>query len=44
MQGNVILLDADNKPIGVTKKIKAHVKGLKHKAYSVFILNNLSSK
>lgn len=35
----VILVDANNRPIGLMPKMEAHEKGLLHRAFSVFILN-----
>lgn len=35
----VILVDENDKPIGVAEKMEAHEKGLLHRAFSVFIFN-----
>lgn len=35
----VILVDENDKPIGLMEKIEAHEKALLHRAFSVFILN-----
>ena len=39
---HVILVDENDQPIGLMEKIEAHQKGLLHRAFSVFILNNKS--
>lgn len=36
----VILVDRDDKPIGLMNKMEAHEKALLHRAFSVFILNS----
>ena len=36
----VILVDENDKPIGLMEKIEAHEKALLHRAFSVFILNS----
>ncbi len=36
----VILVDRNNKKIGLEEKIKAHQKGLLHRAFSIFIFNS----
>ena len=36
----VILVDKNNKEIGFEEKIKAHKKGLLHRAFSIFIFNS----
>lgn len=36
----VVLVDADDREIGVTGKLEAHRRGLLHRAFSVFILND----
>jgi len=36
----VILVDKNDKPLGVAKKMEAHQKGLLHRAFSVFIFNS----
>ncbi len=36
----VILVDVKDKPIGVAEKMEAHQKGLRHRAFSVFIFNS----
>lgn len=37
---NVILVDADDQPIGEMEKLVAHQKGALHRAFSVFIFSN----
>ena len=37
---NVILVNDKDEEIGICEKIKAHVEGKKHRAFSVFIFNN----
>ncbi|MDR0606370.1 MAG: isopentenyl-diphosphate Delta-isomerase [Bacteroidales bacterium] len=37
---NVILVDYNNKEIGVSEKIEAHKYGFLHKAFSIFVLND----
>ena len=36
----VILVDEKDRPVGVAEKMKAHQKGLLHRAFSVFIFNS----
>lgn len=36
----VILVDKNDKPVGVAEKMEAHRKGLLHRAFSVFIFNS----
>ena len=36
----VILVDRNNNPIGVSEKMEAHEKGLLHRAFSIFIFNS----
>jgi isopentenyl-diphosphate Delta-isomerase len=36
----VILVDLEDRPIGVMEKLEAHQKGLLHRAFSVFLINN----
>ncbi len=36
----VVLVDADDREIGVAEKLEAHRRGLLHRAFSVFILND----
>lgn len=36
----VILVDRNDKPIGLMEKMEAHEKGLLHRAFSVFIMND----
>jgi isopentenyl-diphosphate delta-isomerase len=36
----VILVDENDKPVGVAEKMEAHEKGLLHRAFSVFIFNS----
>jgi len=36
----VILVDPNDRPIGFMEKMEAHQKGLLHRAFSIFILNN----
>ena len=40
----VILVDQNDKPIGVAEKLEAHRKGLCHRAFSVFIFRNSPQK
>ena len=35
----VVLVDADDRPLGVTGKWQAHLEGLRHRAVSVFLFN-----
>jgi isopentenyl-diphosphate Delta-isomerase len=39
MQEQVILVDAQDREIGTADKLQAHVDGLLHRAFSVFIIN-----
>jgi isopentenyl-diphosphate Delta-isomerase len=39
MREEVILVDSDDRPIGTMEKMEAHVKGLLHRAFSVFIFD-----
>ncbi len=36
---NVILVDKDDKPLGLMEKMEAHKKAVMHRAFSVFIFN-----
>ena len=36
----VILVDENDNELGLMEKMKAHQKGLLHRAFSVFLLNN----
>ena len=36
---NVILVDKDDKPLGLMEKMEAHEKAVMHRAFSVFIFN-----
>ena len=36
---NVVLVDRNDKPMGLMPKLEAHEKGVLHRAFSVFILN-----
>ena len=36
----VILIDPDDKPLGLMNKMEAHEKGLLHRAFSIFIFNS----
>lgn len=40
MEEQVILVDLDDNPIGLMPKMEAHEKGILHRAFSVFVLNN----
>lgn len=40
MEEQVILVDREDNPIGLMSKMEAHEKGVLHRAFSVFILNN----
>jgi len=37
---HVILVDEEDKPVGVAEKMEAHQKGLLHRAFSIFIFNS----
>jgi len=37
---NVILVDKDDKPVGLMEKMEAHEKAMMHRAFSVFIFND----
>jgi isopentenyl-diphosphate delta-isomerase len=39
MEEQVILVDKDDKPIGLMNKMEAHEKALLHRAFSVFVFN-----
>lgn len=39
-RNNVVLVDADDHPIGVMEKMEAHEKGLLHRAFSVLLFNS----
>ena len=40
MEENVILVDKNDTQIGLMSKLDAHKKGVLHRAFSVFVLNN----
>ena len=40
MKENVVLVDRNNKPVGLMEKIEAHKKGLLHRAFSIFVFNS----
>ncbi len=40
MEQQVILVDENNKEIGVEEKIKAHQEGKLHRAFSIFVFNS----
>ncbi|MFV0237569.1 MAG: isopentenyl-diphosphate Delta-isomerase [Flavobacteriales bacterium] len=40
MQEHVVLVNEKDSPLGLMKKQEAHVKGLLHRAFSVFIFND----
>ena len=40
MEENVILVDKNDNQIGLMSKLDAHKKGILHRAFSVFVLNN----
>lgn len=40
MEEQVVLVDKEDNPIGLMPKMEAHEKGVLHRAFSVFILNN----
>src|SRR5258708_6729560 len=40
MDEQVILIDNKDNEIGISEKLEAHRKNLKHRAFSVFIFNN----
>lgn len=37
---NVVLVDRNNKPVGLMEKMEAHKKGLLHRAFSIFVFNS----
>ena len=37
---NVVLVDKNDNPIGLMEKIEAHRRGLLHRAFSVFIIDD----
>lgn len=39
---NVVLVDTNDNPLGLMEKIEAHRKGLLHRAFSVFIIDDAS--
>ena len=40
MQQMVVLVDQNNKRIGIMEKLKAHVEGNLHRAFSIFVFNS----
>ena len=40
MSDRVILVDSEDRPIGTEEKLAAHEKGVLHRAFSVFVLND----
>ena len=44
MEENVILVDKNDTQIGLMSKLDAHKKGILHRAFSVFVLNNNNEK
>jgi isopentenyl-diphosphate delta-isomerase len=40
MEEQVVLVDVNDKPLGLMPKLEAHEKGVLHRAFSVFILND----
>ena len=40
MKNMVILVDQNDKPLGIMDKMEAHVKGALHRAFSIFIFNS----
>ncbi len=40
VKDNVILVDENNREIGVEEKLKAHEKGILHRAFSIFVFNS----
>jgi len=40
MEENVILVDKNDTQVGLMSKLDAHTKGILHRAFSVFVLNN----
>ena len=40
MREEVILVDKNDNTIGAMEKMEAHEKGILHRAFSVFVLNN----
>ena len=37
---NVVLVDKEDREVGVMEKLEAHQKGLLHRAFSIFIFND----
>ena len=42
MEEQVVLVDVNDNPLGLMPKMEAHEKGVLHRAFSVFILNDKS--
>ena len=40
MEEQVVLVDVNDNPLGLMPKMEAHEKGVLHRAFSVFILND----
>ena len=40
MEEQVVLVDIADNPVGLMPKMEAHEKGVLHRAFSVFILND----
>ena len=40
MEERVVLVDTNDQPLGLMPKMEAHEKGVLHRAFSVFILND----
>ena len=40
MEEQVVLVDANDNTIGQMEKIEAHVKGVLHRAFSIFLINS----
>ena len=37
---NVVLVDKEDREVGVMEKLEAHQKGLLHRAFSIFVFND----
>ncbi|PXX22045.1 isopentenyl-diphosphate delta-isomerase [Burkholderia pyrrocinia] len=40
MEERLILVDADDRPVGVCEKMRAHREGLLHRAFSIFVFDS----
>jgi len=43
-QERVVLVDAEDNPVGTMEKIEAHERGLLHRAFSVFVLRQVGER